>query len=211
MSSLSAIAAAAAPHHLGVFGALHPEDGGTIVLLGPAEPGYWAHLTAQPEWQDGAPDPVDRWSRRAIGVLARDIGAKAIFPFDGPPFAPFYAWALASGRAWASPVVLLVHDVAGLMVSYRGALRLETRLTLPPPPAASPCETCAGRPCLGACPAGALVAGRYDVAACRAFLDRPEGAECRTRGCAVRRACPVSENYGRLHAQSAYHMGQFHT
>ena len=46
----------------------------TLLLLGPAEPGFWAHLTSAPEW-DGAPDPVDRWSRRVIGRIACDLGA----------------------------------------------------------------------------------------------------------------------------------------
>jgi epoxyqueuosine reductase len=207
---LDAIADAAAHDRLSVLGAFHPETGGTLVLLGPAEPGFWPHLTAQPEWHDGAPDPVDRWSARVIGARAAGFGAEARFPFGGPPWHPFYAWALASGRAWASPVALLYLVCAGLMVSYRGALLVPERLELPAPPTASPCATCAGRPCLGACPAGALGAGGYDVAACHAYLNQPEGAACRTRGCAVRRACPVSANYGRLEAQSAYHMGQFH-
>nr|WP_244520940.1 ferredoxin [Allgaiera indica] len=195
---------------MAVLGAFHPETGGTLVLLGPAEPGFWPHLTAQPEWRDGAPHPMDRWSARVIGALAADFGAEARFPFGGPPYHPFYTWALASGRAWASPVALLVHDSAGLMVSFRGALLVPERLDLPPVPTAAPCATCAARPCLGACPAGALGADGYDVAACHAFLDRPEGAVCRTGGCLVRRACPVSAIYGRLEAQSAYHMEQFH-
>lgn len=210
MSRLRAIADAAASDRLAVLGAFHPETGGTLVLLGPGEPGFWQHLTAQPEWRDGAPDPIDRWSARVIGALAGNFGAEARFPFGGPPYHPFYAWALASGRAWASPVALLVHDSAGLMVSFRGALLVPERLELPPAPAAAPCATCAVRPCLGACPAGALGADGYDVSACHAFLDRPEGAACRTGGCLVRRACPISVTYGRLEAQSAYHMGQFH-
>ncbi|WP_432621597.1 ferredoxin [Albidovulum sp.] len=215
--TLAGIAAAALPHRLGVFGAFHlsPEDGlpeayRTLVLLGPEEPGFWPHLTAQPEWQDGRPDPIDRWSRRVIGRIACDLGGKAHFPFGGPPYRPFYQWALKSGRAWASPVTLLVHDRAGLMVSYRGAIALRERLDLPAPPAASPCDTCDGKPCLTACPPGALGATGYDVPACNAFLDTPAGADCLSSGCAVRRACPVSRAYGRLPQQSAYHMRLFH-
>lgn len=207
---LAGIGRAAAVQSLAIFGAFHPDAGGTLVLLGPKEPGFWPHLTAQPEWHDGAPDPVDRWSVRVIGALAEAFGAEPRFPFGGPPHHPFYDWAIASGQAWASPVALLVHEAAGLMVSYRGALLLPERLDLPARAKESPCARCVARPCLEACPAGALVAGRYDVASCRAYLDRPEGLDCRTRGCSVRRACPVSANYGRLELQSAYHMGQFH-
>jgi epoxyqueuosine reductase len=53
--------------------------------------------------------------------MACDLGAKALFPFGGPPWHPFIAWAKRSGRAWESPVGFLVHDQAGLMVSYRAA------------------------------------------------------------------------------------------
>jgi ferredoxin len=179
----------------------------TLLLIGPAEPGFWPHLTAQPEW-DSKPDPVDRWSRRVIGRVACDLGAKAIFPFGGPPYHPFYAWALRSGQVWDSPVRLLVHSRQGLMVSFRGALALKEEMDLPAP-APRPCDACPA-PCLTACPTGALTGAGYDVPACHAFLDRPEGAGCMTGGCLVRRACPVSQSYARLPEQSAYHMGQFH-
>ena len=64
---------------LGGFAVAEGEEGfppgtRTVLLLGPREPGFWPHLQAQPEW-DGAPDPVDRWSRRVIGRIAFAIGA----------------------------------------------------------------------------------------------------------------------------------------
>lgn len=215
MSGLSQIEAGLAARRLAVMGGFHPgpEDGAphgtqTLLMVGPAEPGFWAHLTAQPEWLDGAPDPVDRWSRRVVGRMACDLGAKAVFPFGGPPYAPFQRWAKATGRAWESPVRLLVHDVAGLMVSYRGALALKERLDLPPA-GPRPCDTCAA-PCLSACPAGALTGAGYDVPACHAFLDSLPGQDCLTGGCHVRRACPLSQSYGRVAEQSAHHMRQFH-
>ena len=214
--TLAAISGRAAGHALAVSGAFHPGPGdelpegtGTLLLLSPAEPGFWAHLTAQPEWRDGAPDPIDRWSRRVIGGMACALGGKAYFPFGGPPWRPFQSWALRSGRAWASPVQFLVHEEMGLFASYRGALALRERLELPALPAEAPCEHCP-RPCLGACPAGALTAKGYDVPACHDFLSGPEGADCLDKGCAVRRACPVSAGHARLEVQSAYHMRLFH-
>jgi hypothetical protein len=213
--TLAGIAALLDPHRLEVLGGFTagPEDAGlppgtrTLLLIGPAEPGFWSHLTAQPEW-DGAPDPVDRWSRRVIGRVACDLGAKALFPFGGPPWHPFYAWALRTGQVWDSPVRLLVHARQGLMVSFRGALALKHPVNLSPP-TPRPCDGCPA-PCQSACPAGALTEAGYDVPACHAFLDRPEGQDCMTGGCLVRRACPVSQSYARLPEQSAYHMGQFH-
>lgn len=204
-----------ADHRLMIMGAFHPgpedrapEGTGTLVLLGPAEPGFWGHVTASPEFEDGAADPLDRWSERVVGALAHDLGATALFPFGGPPYAPFFSWALVSGAAWASPVRVLVQADAGLMVSYRGALAFSEKLSLPAR-RPSPCSPCVA-PCTTACPVGALTAEGYDVPACHAYLDTEAGQDCVTRGCAVRRACPVSQTYGRLEVQSAYHMSLFH-
>jgi hypothetical protein len=213
------LVAQATARHLAVFGAWHPEDDAdlpdgtrTMVLLGPQEPGFWAHLHDSPEFADGAPDPLDRWSRRVIGQWACDLGdrTKALFPFGGPPWHPFIRWAQDSGRAHVSPVGLLVHDEAGLMISYRGALALKTRLDLPAPPP-TPCATCTHQPCRIACPVGALRPDGYDVPGCKTFLDTPAGLDCHGRGCAARRACPVSQSHGRAEAQSAFHMRSFHT
>ena len=188
------------------MGALH-DAGATLVLLG-AGPEFWPVFTASPEYADGAPNPIDRWSRRVIGALVP--GVPAVFPFDGPPYAPFLAWARASGAAWDSPVGMLVHAEAGLMISYRGAVIFRGELPLPPRKAAAPCAACAA-PCTTACPVDALSAARgYDVAACHAFLDTADGQDCLTLGCRARRACPVSQNFGRDPAQSAFHMKAFH-
>ena len=205
-----------AAHRLTVLGGFAVADGEagfpagtrTLLMLGPAEPGFWPHVQTQPEWLDGAPDPLDRWSRRVIGQMACDLGAKAIFPFGGAPFHPFQTWALRTGRVWDSPVRLLVHAEQGLLVSFRGALALKETVDVPAL-AVRPCDDCA-TPCRRACPPRALTRAGYDLAACHGFLDQPEGQDCMTGGCLVRRACPLSQSYARLPEQSAYHMGQFH-
>ncbi len=205
-------------HHLEVMGGfscdgeepLLPKRTRSLFLIGPREPGFWPHLATQPEWQDGAPDPIDRWSRRVIGRIACDLGAKALFPFGGSPWHPFQSWALRSGAAWQSPVRLLVHSWQGLLVSYRGAIAFRDTIPQPKPDSQSPCEACVEKPCLTACPAAALTGAGYDVPLCHSFLDSLEGTDCLTGGCLVRRACPVSQSYARLPEQSAYHMGQFH-
>ena len=212
--SLATLEALASGHHLENFGTLaaRPEDQigrGTLVLLGPAEPGFWAHVTAEPEFKDGSPDPMDRWSRRVVAQIARRVGGTALFPF-GTPVRPFVSWALRSGRAWQSPVMLLVHDAAGLMVSYRGAVLLPEVSHAHSSPE-KPCDTCQDQPCLTACPARALTSNGYNLDACHAYLDTEAGRANLLKGCAVRRACPVSQNYGRSEDQSAFHMKHFHT
>ncbi|WP_424940891.1 ferredoxin [Aliiroseovarius sp. S253] len=199
-------AAEARAVHLDVFGMLH-DGGDTIFLLGPHEPGFWAAFSDTNEARDGAADPIDRWSKRVIGDLAQRWGGVAVFPSDGPPYPPFQAWARASARAWDSPVGMLVHDTAGLWVSYRGAIRIPHLLDLPNT-GTKPCLTC-DAPCLTACPVDALGPNGYDVPACKSHLNTEDRADCMTQGCAVRRTCPVSQTYGRLPLQSAFHMRAF--
>jgi epoxyqueuosine reductase len=209
---LAAIEAMLQTHALTILGGFYAEPGDdlpagtqTLLMIGPGD-GFWAHMTTQPEW--GEADPIDRWSRRVIGTIACDLHAKALFPFGGPPYSPFQRWALRTGRMWQSPVRLLVHDVQGLFVSFRGALALKERIALPPAPP-KPCDTCA-QPCLTACPVGALTPAGYDVPACHGYLETDAGQTCMTGGCIVRRTCPVSQGYARMPEQSAYHMRQFH-
>ena len=192
-----------------VMGAL-PHEGGTLILLGTGG-AFWSLFSASSEQLDRQPDPIDRWSKRVVGGLARHLQADSIYPFTGPPYEPFIGWALTSGRACQSPVGMLVHDAVGLMVSYRGALRFSAAFDIPTPVAQSPCQTCAGQPCTSACPVDALSAAHpYDVDRCHAYLDTPAGQDCMTNGCAARRACPVSTLAARDPAQSNLHMKAFH-
>lgn len=180
----------------------------TLVLLGPDEPLFWPHFIQSGEYNDGLADPMDRWSRRVVTELANALDADALFPFGGAPFLPFFSWATRTGRIHASPVNFLVHDTAGLFVSFRGALVLSNKLEVPQAPA-KPCDACDTKPCITACPVSALTPAGYDVAACKVYLDTPAGRECVTQGCAVRRSCPVSQRFGRVAAQSEYHMRHF--
>lgn len=176
----------------------------TITLIGPDEPRFWDVFTASPEFRNNAADPLDRWSRRVIAEVAAQMGADPIFPFGGPPYAPFYSWAIATGRFWPSPIGCLVHEEAGLLASFRGALRWNVTAAVGRGP--QPCLTCAA-PCKTTCPVGAFANG-YDVAACKAHVLSAEGRACREGGCLARRACPVGA-MRRLPAQSAFHMEAF--
>ena len=201
---------------LDIVGAFHgskddglPDGHRTLILLGPCEPGFWRRVSAEIEFRDGLADPLDRWSERTVTELARELQAKAHFPF-GAPFAPFPRWAQKSGRCWISPVGLLVHDHAGLMISFRGAVSLPEKIDLPHPPRAeTPCETCAQRSCLAACPVGAMTSSHYDAEACKAHIKSHPGVGCMSGGCEIRRACPISQSYGRSPEQSAFHMRAF--
>lgn len=199
-----------------VMGGLHPrrvrspeDDVGTLILLGTG-PGFWPVFTTSEEYGDGQPDPVDRWSKRVIGGLATRFEAECRFPSDGPPYAPFIAWAMASGRFAQSPVGMMVHDRVGMMISLRGALLFAHEMPLPETPPFDPCTACAA-PCADACPVGALSALRpYDVDNCHGFLNGAGAQSCMMDGCAARLACPLSRGAERHPDQSALHMRAFH-
>lgn len=214
--SLHDLSHGARQRHLDILGYFHPTPAHglgdhvkTVVLLGPDEPNFWSAFTKSPEYCDAAPDPMDRWSARVIGAWAAEIDAEAYFPFDGPPYAAFYQWALASGAIWPSPIRLLVHARAGLWVSFRGALGLP--YSLPEKPRQNPpCDSCAAQPCRNACPVSAFDGIGYDTASCHDYLNTDAGADCITYGCAARRACPISQGFGRLPEQAHFHMRSFH-
>ena len=200
---LHAIADDVGPHGMFVMG--HDAD---RLLVG-ADATFWQAFTAAPEYHDGKADPIDRYSKRVIEPLAARVQAQAVFPSDGPPYAPFIKWAIGTGRFWQSPTGMMVHDTAGLMISIRGALIFDAALK-PAPAQPSPCEACTDHPCVAACPVNALSdMHAYDVPTCKAYLDTPPGADCMKLGCRARRACPISQTFDRADAQSAFHMKAF--
>jgi len=197
-----------------------PEDGvppmpdggpaGTLIPIGNAGPAMWQVFSKAPEFGDGRPDPLDRWSLRVIGAVAAGWRAAALFPFGGPPYLPFVAWAKRAAAVAESPLGILVHPDFGLWFGFRGALAFAERIELPARDVRPrPCDTCAGRPCLSVCPVGAFTPQGYDVAACVKHISTTAGADCIDQGCRARRACPVGPGYVQERAQARFHMGAF--
>ncbi|HLH49112.1 MAG TPA: hypothetical protein VKV96_07215, partial [Roseiarcus sp.] len=121
----------------------------SIVLIGMAGRQGWSTFAESPERRDGAPHPLDRWSRRVIDTLASALGGHAFYPFGGPPYWPFQQWAMRAEPLHVSPLGILIHPDYGLWHSYRGALALAEALEIPAAaPRESPCGACAARPCL---------------------------------------------------------------
>lgn len=151
---------------------------------------------------------LDGWCRQAIGELAVELGARAVFPFDEPAL-PFLTWARLSGVSHRSPLGLNIHADFGLWHAYRGALLFPAAFDIPPLRSRSPCETCAGRPCLSACPVKAFNGAAYDVEVCVDHISSGSGSECMSGGCLARRACPVGRAYEYASEQMQFHMTAF--
>ena len=222
MQSFEAIAAAVEAEGLSNRGAFHvgendavpPFDdatpAATLVLVGNAGSRMWPVFAASEEANDGAPNALDRWSRRVVSRLADNLGGAAHFPFGGPPWLPFIRWAQRAGPVHPSPIGPLVHPDFGLWHAYRGAIAFRERLDLPPrDDRGSPCENCPDRPCLSSCPVGAFSAAGYDVDGCVAHIAGPSGASCLGAGCVARHACPVGRDAVYSPPQAAFHMRAF--
>ncbi len=185
-----------------------PGDAAVVVMVGNAGAAMWRRFAAE---SDGGRDAMNRWSRRVIDRVAVELGATALYPFDGPPWLPFQRWAQRAEAVFPSPVGMLIHPEHGLWHAYRGALAFTAEVEGLPEAAgaASPCESCADKPCLTTCPVGAFGGDGYDVPACAAHLKAPQGADCMTLGCRARRACPVGRQATYLPEQAAFHMAAF--
>lgn len=182
----------------------------SLLMVGNAGPDLWARFSRSPERADGAPNPLDRWSRRVLTALADRLGGLALLPSDGPPYLPFVAWAKRAEPVAESPLGMLIHPVYGLWHAYRGALALPDRIDLPARAAQPvPCDSCPERPCLSACPVDAFGPDGYEVASCARHIARAEGADCLDLGCRARRACPVGTAHRYGPEQARFHMEAF--
>jgi hypothetical protein len=161
---------------LALRGGFHPESAdlvpdlasgrppGTLLMLGWTGGRQWSSFTASPEYHDGQPNPLDRWSRRTIDAMANALAGRALYPFGGPPHLPFLRWAQRAEAVAPSRLGLLIHPDWGLWHAWRGALALPERLDLPARDTRpNPCTACSARPCLratdfdsarAACPVG---------------------------------------------------------
>ncbi|MFO1067215.1 MAG: ferredoxin [Geminicoccaceae bacterium] len=217
LSSLAELQQRLGDHGLTCIGGFAPaatDDAGTaaqILVVANIGSAMFERFRKAPEAGDGKPDPLDRWTRRIVDVIAADAAARPVYPFDGPPWPPFQRWALrADPGLHRSPIGLLVSAASGPWLGLRAALLLAEPLPLPERPAiASPCDDCATKPCLTTCPVGAFRQDGYRVADCRAYLGTLSGQSCMMLGCAARRACPAGREHAYGQAHATFHMRAF--
>jgi len=211
MSTFSQLRRRLGKHGLSVIGAFEPDigeigDARAVILIGNAGSAIWRRLDPRPA--DPKDHTIDRWTREVLEPLADECGATAVFPFEGPPYHPFVSWAFQTGRCFKSPLGMAIHDTYGLWFALRAAFLFDAELGLEAHHATSPCDACADKPCLSACPVEAFSGGVYDHAACRSHVAaRPN--DCADVGCLARRACLVGREMIYEPAHAAYHMRSF--
>jgi hypothetical protein len=182
----------------------------SVMLLGNIGGSIWPPFSRWRQLPEnaGRGDPLDDWSKAIIQPIATALDATAYFPSD-PPWQPFQRWAMQAEGLKASPLGILIHPEYGLWHGYRGALGFADAIEAVEPAvvAAHPCDHCVEKPCLTACPVGAITSAGFDVGDCRSHLRTDAGqAGCMSGGCLARNACPVGANYRYSPAQLAFHM-----
>lgn len=185
-----------------------PKSAKTLIMIGNIGSALWA-TAGEYLSRSARQHPLDHWTRRHISRLAGKVSAQVIYPFDGPPFAPFQRWAMRCEPVAPSPIGPLIHPDYGLWHAYRAALVFDTEIELPKKEEAdNPCDACRDKPCINTCPVGALGLHRYDVPACSAHLETP-GNRCMEHSCLARMACPIGREHVYNIEMGQFHMGKF--
>jgi hypothetical protein len=183
-----------------------PHSAKFVILIGNAGPDMFARFSRE---RDEATSSLDHWTREVVAGLASDLDARTVFPFDKPAL-PFLSWARRAGAGNVSPLGLNIHETYGLWHAYRAALLFPVVFDMPLHRAGGhPCESCAARPCLDACPVSAFDGASYDVRRCGQHLLTEAGTDCMQTGCKARRACPVGKGFAYEARQMQFHMTAF--
>jgi len=178
-------------------------------VVGSGGPAFFDRFASgSPESIDGAPNPLDRFTKRVADAVVGDALAPlaathaVYFPFDGAaPLIPFQRLGRAAGLGGPGPLGLQIHPVFGPWWAYRALVVVDREL----PAAPEPGDGCAGcdAPCVAACPARAVAVTGFDVPACHA---RRLSVEACRSSCAARIACVRGPEHRYSDRQLAFHM-----
>lgn len=117
---------------------------------------------------------------------------RIVYPGD----APIGLQTLGGLAGWhhPSPFMVGIDPEFGSWSAYRAVVLAATDFCPSPVVDRShPCRSCSGRPCIAACPAGALADGRFALDKCSRYRLLPD-SPC-ADGCLARQACPVGAEH----------------
>ena len=180
------------------------EDFQSLVLLGQAGTRFWDYIqSVGTETEHPFDDVSKQLAERFVVDHLGNPRWQVVYP--GPAPLPLGRLAELVGWGQASPLGLTINDDYGLWLAHRVAFLVDAPLAATRPQAfPHPCDSCAGRPCVAACPAGAIdAASGFDVAACTEFrvLD---GSICAYQ-CLARLACPIGAQHRYGAEQMTHH------
>ena len=183
---------------------INPSRYKSFVMLAQGGSRLWDYIVA-----DGRDirDPFDETSERLAGEFVTEFleGAAWELVYPGAPFLPLTRLAEHVGWGAPSPLGLTINAEYGLWLAHRAVFLVDAEVqTAPIESFAHPCDSCVDKPCVSACPAGAVdaVAG-FTMDLCGHYRIEP-GSRCAYQ-CLARNACPVGTEHRYGPAQMAHH------
>ena len=184
-----------------------------LLVIGNGGGAFWhafeAFCRAHPDHAASA-DPIDGFTRRVIdaAVAAAGLAGPVLYPFDFPATpVSFMHLAECAGLGRRSLLGVLVHPVYGPWIALRAAVPLPTEIAAPrPADGFDPCPTCVARPCITACPAGAVTGAGWDIPTCAGQRAAP-GDPCAPQ-CHARVECVLGREHRYPSAALAHHQGR---
>jgi epoxyqueuosine reductase len=177
-----------------------------LILIGHRGRDLWN--TLQKRGMQGT-HPIDQFATECVATwMAGPLQGHAwrqVFPGTHP----VGLQRLGSLAGWHQPSPFWVGVDAewGSWFAYRAVVLADTHLALTPRrELPSPCDACTDKPCIKACPAGALASertGAWRLQTCLDFRKQP-ASPCQDR-CLARNACPVGAEHRYADEQVAYH------
>ncbi len=190
-----------------------------VILLGHAGRDFWQALQGSSLGKGeliASDNPVDSFTLQQVNSYFQQEHPAAkyqcLYPGDQP--VDLQAFGRLAGWHGDSPFRLGVNKQWGSWYAYRALVLIDK---LPPfdkscqpkmPSAqASPCTDCSPKPCVAACPVGALGQAHSDfkLQACLDYRVLP-GSDC-SHQCLARSACPVGQQHKYDQQQMQYHYG----
>ena len=180
---------------------------GTLVMLAQAGP---LLFDSEVESQLARSDPFDEVVESLVASWFEEYApdAKWALVYPGPIPLPLGQLAQRAGWGSPSPLGLTINPTYGLWLAHRCVFVTDIEWDHQGEVGAHPCDSCVGRPCEAACPAGAVsIEIGFDVKVC-ATHRAPEGSECEF-SCHSRNACPVGaeHRYGPVQMKHHYESG----
>ncbi len=152
----------------------------SLVVIGNGGRAFWdgfrVYGEKHPEFVPREPHPLDRYTttvveRGVVPVLEREsLAGRVLYPFEfeREPVSFLHLGALA-GFGARSLLGVLVHPEFGPWIALRAAVLLDSEIESTPVTPFDPCGGCIDKPCIAACPAGAVSERGWDVPACAAY------------------------------------------
>ena len=168
-----------------------PEGKRQLILIGHGGPRLWAAVQAAGINGTKSEHPIDDFTVVTVRRWAAVHFGGAKFEILYPGDAPVGLQVLGRLAGWHhdTPFMVGINATWGPWFAYRAALVTDTDFApTAPMTGTSPCQSCAAKPCITACPPGAA-GERFDLKGC---IDHrcSKGSTC-AETCLARLACPV--------------------